>query len=104
MNKPTLTREQAWGWEELMVVAAFRYCLGSTTYMSDVCAEWVVMMWPEFSYQIRNLIERDLEEAFRDDDRQRVAGERHKTLGYDDNRAAWEKVRALWARPGKVVE
>jgi hypothetical protein len=62
------------------------------------------MMWPEFSYQIRNLIERDLEEAFRDDDRQRAAGERHKTLGYDDNRAAWETVRALWTQERKAGE
>ena len=104
MSEPTLTREQAWGWEELMVVAAFRYCLGSTTYMSDVCAEWISKMWPEFSEGNRQLIERDLEEAFRDDDRQRVAGERHKTLGYDDNRAAWEKVRGLWTQTEKAGE
>jgi hypothetical protein len=104
MTKPTLTREQAWGWEELMVVAAFRYCLGSTTYMSDVCAEWIVRMWPEFSYPIRELIQRDLEDAFRDDDRQRAAGDKYKALGDDCDRAAWENVRALWAKPGKVVE
>jgi hypothetical protein len=39
MTEPALTREQAWGWGELMVVASFRYCLGRRTYMSDVFRE-----------------------------------------------------------------
>ena len=104
MSEPTLTREQAWGWEELMVVAAFRYCLGRRTYMPGVCAEWIVKMWPEFSKGNRELIQRDLEDAFRDDDIQRAAGHKYKALGDDCDRAAWEKVRALWNQPGKVVE
>ena len=104
MTEPTLTREQAWGWEELMVVAAFRYCLGRRTYMPDVCAEWIVKMWPEFAEKNRKLIQRDLEESFRDDDRHRAEGDTFKPLGDDCDRAAWEKVRALWNQPGKVVE
>jgi len=104
MTEPTLTREQAWGWEELMVIAAFRYCLGRRTYIVETCAEWIVKMWPVFSKGNRMLIVRDLEEAFREDDRQRAEGDRYKTLGDDCDRRAWEKVRALWTLERKAGE
>jgi len=104
MNEPTLTREQAWGWEELMVIAAFRYCLGRRTYIVETCADWIVMMWPVFSQKSRAIIERDLEAEFRHDDLQRATGDTFKSLGDDCDRRAWEKVRALWTQPGKVVE
>jgi hypothetical protein len=104
MDEPTLTREQAWGWGELMVVASFRYCLGRRTYMSDVCSEWIVKMWPQFSERNQKVIQRDLEEAFRDDDQQRAEGDTYKTLGDDCDRKAWEKVRALWTQERKAGE
>lgn len=104
MTKPTLTREQAWGWNELMVIAAFRYCLGRRTYIVETCADWIVKMWPVFDEKSRAIIKRDLEESFRDDDRHRAAGDTFKSLGDDCDRRAWEKVRALWNQPGKVVE
>ncbi len=88
MDEPTLTREQAWGWEELMVIAAFRYCLGRRTYIVETCADWVVKMWPVFSEKSRAIIKRDLEQAF----------------GDDCDRKAWEKVRALWTQAGKAGE
>jgi hypothetical protein len=72
--------------------------------MSDVCAEWIVKMWSEFSEKNRAIIKRDLEQAFCDDDRHRAEGDTFKPLGDDCDRRAWEKVRALWAKPGKVVE
>jgi hypothetical protein len=104
MDEPTLTREQAWGWEELMVIAAFRYCLGRRTYIVETCADWVVKMWPVFSEKSRAIIKRDLEQAFCDDDRHRAEGDTYKTLGDDCDRRAWEKVRALWTQERKAGE
>jgi hypothetical protein len=104
MDEPTLTREQAWGWEELMVIAAFRYCLGRQTGIVEACAEWIVTMWPVFSQSNRKLIVRDLEEALREDDRQRAEGDSYRVLGDDCDRKAWEKVRALWTQERKAGE
>jgi hypothetical protein len=104
MDEPTLTRGQAWYWEELMVIAAFRYCLGRRTYIVEACSNWIVKMWPQFSEGTQKVIQRDLEQAFCDDDRDRAAGDKYKTLGDDCDRKAWEKVRALWTQERKAGE
>ena len=96
--KPTTLSEQgAWGWEDLMVIAAFRYCLGRMTYISGVCADWLVEKWPELPPKAQAIIRRELEAAFAQDDEDRATGASLKALGWDCDRAAWEKVRALWA-------
>ena len=98
--KPTLTREQAWGWNDLVVIAAFRYSCGQSTYMSKVCAEWLVEIWPLLGLNTRAVIERDLEASFKDDDEARQKSEVFRPLGWDMDRKEWEKVRALWAKGG----
>ena len=96
--KPTTLSEQgAWGWQDLMVIAAFRYCLGRLTYISGVCADWLVDKWPELPPHSRALIRTELDRAFERDDEARERGDDYKPLGWDCDRAAWEKVRALWA-------
>ena len=96
--KPTTLSEQgAWGWEDLMVIAAFRYCLGRLTYISGVCADWLVDKWSELPPHSRALIRTELDRAFERDDEARERGDDYKPLGWDCDRAAWEKVRALWA-------
>ena len=90
-----------------MAIAAFRYCAGRMTYISGACAEWVEQKWQEFPPNVQSLIRKELEELFRRDDEDRAMNEPFKALGWDCDRAAWEKVRALWAaeqQPARPVE
>lgn len=93
----TLAQQEAWGWQHLMVVAAFRYSLGRMTYISGVCADWIVARWQDFPPNVQNLIHCELEEAFKCDNEERAMGEKYRTLGWDCDRKQWERVRALWA-------
>lgn len=101
-NKPPecrpaqLTQEQAWGRGGLMAVAAFRYCLGRMTYIVGDCADWLIANWQNLPENVRKIIQRDTEEAFKRDDEDRENGSEFKALGHDCDRAAWERVRALW--------
>lgn len=92
----TLAQQDAWGWHHLMVVAAFRYCLGRMTYISGVCADWIVANWKNFPPNAQHLIHSEMEAAFIRDDEDRAEGRQLKELGWDCDRKAWEKVRALW--------
>ncbi len=95
-SKLELTREDAWGWQELMVVSAFRYCLGRQTYIVGACADWIIANWNKFSPNNKQIIQRDLEEAFQEDDRGKKALDKYSRLGQDCDRAQWERVRNLW--------
>lgn len=96
-EKPTLTELEAWGFNALMVTAAFRYCLGRQTYIVSVCADWLVANWDRFPQNVRDVIQRDLEEEFeRDDAARREGNSLCKPLGWDCDRKEWERVRALW--------
>lgn len=92
----TLHEQDAWGADGLMVMAAFRYCLGRMTYMPGVCADWLIKHWDEFPERERILIQRELEEAFQRDDEDRASGSQFFHLGHDCDRQTWERVRALW--------
>ena len=87
-----------WGRDELMVIAAFRYCCGRQTDIVGDCVEWLIRIWPELKPETRALIQRDLEEEFARDDGVREFGivRSFKPLGDDCDRAEWERVRALW--------
>lgn len=98
VSKPTLTEDQAWGFNALMVTAAFRYCLGRQTYIVGACADWIVENWKRFPEGPRAVIQRDLEEEFKRDDQARAHGEDYKPLGWDCDRRDWERVRALWMK------
>ena len=93
----TLSEQGAWGWQDLMVIAAFRYCLGRMTYIAGVCADWLVDKWPDLPPHSRALIRTELDRAFAQDDEDRATGASFKALGWDCDRREWEKVRALWA-------
>ena len=99
MNPSTdlISRQQAWGSTEMMAVAAFRYCLGRRTGAVRECAEWLVNVWSILSPQNREVIQRDLEKAFEEDDVARADDSRLKPLGDNCDREDWEKVRALWS-------
>ena len=96
--KPTtLSEQRAWGWQDLMVISAFRYCMGRMTYISGVCADWFVEKWPELPPHSKALIRAEMDRAFEKDDADRANGTSFKELGWDCDRQAWEKVRALWS-------
>lgn len=82
---------------EMMVIAATRYFIGRRTISTTVWAQELCAAWEQIPESARNIIRRDLEEAFRRDDAARARGEQHKPLGMDCDREAWEEVRAKWA-------
>lgn len=80
----------------LMVISAFRYCLGRKSYITGCCADWLVNIWPTVDCHTRVLIQKELEKAFTDADLGFELGDHCNTLGMQIDRAEWEKVRALW--------
>ena len=86
---------QPWGRSDLMVTAAFRYCLGRRTYIVGDCADWLVANWSRIGQPTRALIKRELDDEFGRDDAARLAGDQIKPLGDDCDRREWERVRAL---------
>jgi len=83
------------GRDDLMAIAAFRYCLGRMTYIVSDCADWLIEQWENLSPSARSIIKRDLEEAFAQDDEDRANGNKYKNLGHDCDRQQWERVRRL---------
>ena len=93
----------AWGRDDLMAIAAVRYCLGRMTYITSDCSEWLVQQWPNIKPSARAVIQRDIDEAFACDDEAREAGDSFRPLGWDCDRAVWQKVRELWAPNAKLT-
>ena len=85
------------GNDHLIIVAAFRYCLGRRTYVVGEYARLLVKIWSLLSGNTKNLIHLELEEEFKRDDKARADGLDYKPLGWDCDRAEWERVRKLWS-------
>jgi hypothetical protein len=98
MTKPKLelTREQGWGWNEIVVISAFRYIVGRQTYVVQAFADWLISIWPMLGENTRSVIQRDLEQEFASDDNARQREANYKPLGHDCDRKDWARVRALW--------
>lgn len=94
----TLQESGAWGSDGLMAVAAFRYCLGRMTYIVGDCERWICANWEHFPESVRKLIQREIEEEIKRDDEARERGDDRKPLGWDCDRAAWERVASLWRK------
>lgn len=89
----------AWGRDDLMALAAVRYCLGRMSYIVGDCCDWLRVAWPALKPSIRTIIARDIDEAFARDDEARERGDQYKPLGMDMDRAQWAAVRGLWQAP-----
>lgn len=74
------------GHDHLMVIAAFRYCLGRSTYIVGECAAWLIKTWPLLNKQTQIIIQRELEEQFELDDHARAKQREFKPLGLDCDR------------------
>lgn len=94
----TLSEQGAWGRGDLMAITAFRYCLGRMTYIVGDCEQWIVANWEHFPENVRELIQREVEEEIKRDDEARERGEEYKPLGHDCDRAAWVRVASLWRK------
>lgn len=90
-----------------LVIDAVRYAVGRRSVQPTITADWLVANWRQLTPAVRDTVRRDLEGEFRDDDRLRAdpRGERtYYPLGDDCDRAAWERVRALWQSPAQQGE
>jgi hypothetical protein len=97
--------EKNFGRDDLMVLAAFRYCLGRQTYIVSDCADWLVEQWENIGESTRKLIQRELEEAFKQDDEARIDNQfglkTYWALGADCDRRQWGRVRLLYLDAGQ---
>lgn len=83
----------------LIIVGAFRYYLGRMTISVSSFTDWLVQRWHNLDEGTQFIIAREIEEAFRDDDEQRTKGDQFFRLGWNCDRAAWARVRALYRTP-----
>lgn len=81
----------AWGRDDLMALAAVRYCIGRMTHIVGDCVDWLIDQWPNFGESIKRTILRDVREAMARDDEDRAEGREHRTLGGDCDRAEWDR-------------
>ena len=87
------------GNDDEVAIWAFRYCLGRMTYVTSDCQQWLTSNWATLSDHAKNIIKRDLEEAFVRDDESRRDCREHSwhALGHDCDRKSWELVRKLYS-------
>lgn len=45
-----------WGFHNLMVLAAFRYCMGRTSYIVGSCVDWLIAYWKEIDANTKKII------------------------------------------------
>lgn len=83
------------GRDDLMAVAAVRYCIGRMSYIVGDCADWLCQQWPNIAPNARTVIERDIREAAQRDDESRERGDQYRPLGMDMDRAQWLRVLAM---------
>ena len=96
------TESSPWGWNQLMATAAVRYCLGRRTYIVSVCAEWLLDQWENFDQSTRDIIVRDIEEAFLQDNNFREQGSGMRALGDDMDRECWTRaIKEIRAKNGE---
>lgn len=52
--------------DQLMVMAAHRYCLGRRSYIVGACIQWAVETWEQMEENTQNVLLRDTAEALMD--------------------------------------
>ena len=51
-----------WGRNNLMALAAFRYCLGRSSYIVSDCVDWLIANWDEFDISLKKVIQFEIQE------------------------------------------
>lgn len=49
--------------DQLIAIAAHRYCLGRRSYIVGACVEWLRDVWPDLTPQTRGVVIRDTRDA-----------------------------------------
>lgn len=98
VNNPSVENIPDW-----MIIGATRYAMGRMTYIVQDTCDWLVLNWERLPNTVTSIISRDLEEAFEQDDRAREKDTEllseavcSRPLGWNCDRAQWERVRALY--------
>ncbi len=81
--------------KECLWLGAFRYYLGRMTIAVSEFTELLIQEWPNLPEKTKYLIKSELEDAFKDDDLDRLQNNDYKRLGHDCDRREWQKVRNL---------
>ena len=79
--------------DELMVIAAFRYCLGRRSYITGECVDCLIRIWHNLSDNTRLIIRQELDRA----------AEKHyagvtELLGDETDAKEWERLRSYYNR------
>lgn len=91
----------------MIIVGAFRYYLGRMTISVSSFTNWLVQRWHNLDEGTQFIIAREIEEAFKADDDQRLRVKETGgnlssiglPLGWDCDRAAWARVRTMYRTP-----
>lgn len=89
-----------------LVFWSFRYFMGRMTIATCCFADELAKAWPLLDERTRNLIRKELDEAFAKDDEMRsdpVCSSHYYPLGMDCDRTHWEKVRAAYTANTQVT-
>jgi hypothetical protein len=84
--------------ETTLWIGAFRYYLGRMSYAVGNFCDLLMAHWPALNGRVKALIQRELDEAFKQDDEMRYDGKEYLPLGHDCDRAQWERVRYMLAQ------
>jgi len=83
---------------DFVVLSAFRYALGRSTYIVEDTVIWLMENWYDISEETQALIWKELKKAFEEDtEHRRFPGGNHP-LGMDMDRAQWAKLLRLCAQ------
>lgn len=80
-----------------VVLSAFRYALGRSTYIVQDTVVWLMENWYDIPEATRSIIKKELGKAFNEDNERRRLGVRHYSLGMSMDREEWGKLLRLCA-------
>ena len=92
---------------EDLLISTTRYYLGRMTAAGGSYAEQLGKAWPFLPCEVRDILRRDIEQKFDDDDRARDLGRTQDgplPLGMDCDRDMWGMVRSAWQIQDAVDE
>ena len=75
-----------------MIHQSFRYCLGRRTYAVSVFVNWALANIEQMPESEKQIIKRELREAFEREDRLKLRGSRFSPIGDKCDREQWQKL------------
>lgn len=76
----------------MLWLCSFRYCLGRMTYIVGDFVEAAIAQWDSIPEEARQMIIKELQKAFADDNTSRQEGRNYHPLGHDCDRAEWGRL------------